>query len=257
MASQKKQEKQKESSLVRLHKFMADAGVASRRKSEELILAGEVKVNGKVIKEPGFKVDPEKFAIEVGGKRIAPEKKAYILLNKPKGYVTTVKDTHGRPTVMDLARSAIRVVPVGRLDKDTEGLLLLTNDGELANRLTSPRYEIEKVYEVVAQGRPTEAELNGLRRGVILEEGKTAPAQVEVLWQGKDRTALQITIHQGWKRQIRRMCEKIGHPVKSLKRIRVGPLSLRGIPVGGYRLLSEDEVAVLHHMTGIKEISFA
>jgi pseudouridine synthase len=251
----KKEKARNNGAFVRLHKLMAEAGVASRRKSEELILAGEVKVNGEVVREPGFKVDPDKSRIEVRGKRIVPEKKAYILLNKPRGYVTTARDTHGRPTVLDLVRSTVRVVPVGRLDKDTEGLLLLTNDGELANRLTRPRYEVDKVYEVVVEGRPADVKLNRLRKGVTLEEGKTAPAEVEVLWQGKDRTGLQMTIHQGWKRQIRRMCETIGHPVKTLKRLRVGPLSLRGIPVGGYRLLAEDEVTVLHHMTGIKIIS--
>lgn len=242
--------------LVRLHKIMAEAGIASRRKCEELILAGAVKVDGRVVKELGFKIDPERSIIEIAGKRIAPEKRVYILLNKPRGYLTTVKDTHGRPTVMDLVKTEVRVFPVGRLDKDTEGLLLLTNDGELANRLISPRYEVEKVYEAVVKGQPSEAKLNKLRRGIVLEEGKTSPAEVAVLWQAKDRTALDITIHQGWKRQVRRMCEAVGHPVISLKRIKVGPLSLRGIPKGGYRLLTKDEVSVLHHMTGIKNISF-
>lgn len=242
--------------LVRLHKIIAEAGIASRRKCEELISAGAVKVDGRVVKELGFKIDPARSIIEIAGKRITPEKKVYILLNKPRGYLTTARDTHGRPTVMDLVKTEVRVFPVGRLDKDTEGLLLLTNAGELANRLISPRYEIHKVYEAVVKGQPNEAKLNKLRKGIILEEGKTSPAEVTILWQAKDRISLQITIHQGWKRQIRRMCEAIGHPVITLKRIRVGPLSLRGIPKGGYRLLSEDEVSVLHHMTGIKPISF-
>lgn len=247
-------ERNSTSSLVRLHKFMAEAGIASRRKCEELILAGVVKVNGKTVKELGFKVDPFQSLIEVKGKRISlPGEKTYILLNKPPGYITTIKDTHNRPTVMDLVESKFRVFPVGRLDKDTEGLLLLTNDGELANRLTSPRYETNKVYVAILKGTPSEQKLNNLRKGVPLREGMTAPAEIKLLWQAKDKAALEITIHQGWKRQVRRMCEKIGHPVISLKRIKLGSLTLEGLPKGAYRLLSKDEIAALKSLsTNIK-----
>ncbi len=242
-------------SLVRLHKLMAEAGVASRRKCEELILAGAVKVDGRVVKELGFKVDPSKNLIEVKGKRISPPgKKVYILLNKPSGYITTVKDTHGRPTIVDLVKSETRVFPVGRLDKNTEGLLLLTNDGELANKLASPRYEIDKIYKVVVKGTPGKVKLNRLRKGIVLKEGKTAPAGIEKLWQTKNRTALEIAIHQGWKRQIRRMCEAIGHPVISLKRIKLGPLTLEGLPKGAYRLLNKNEIESLKDFMNIEAL---
>lgn len=246
--------------MERLHKVMAEAGVASRRKCEQLILQGKVKVDGKFIQEKGFKVDPTKSLIEVEGKRLKiPEEKIYILLNKPAGYITSATDTHGRLTVMNLIKEDVRVFPVGRLDKDTEGLLLLTNDGELAYRITHPRFEIEKTYQVTVQGAPDSEGLNKLRKGILIEDGMTAPAKVNVAeafrppkgMQAPHTTTLEITIHEGRKRQIRRMCQAIGHPVLYLKRVHLGPLELGNLKTGKYRTLTKKEVSRLKRLLGL------
>jgi len=235
---------------IRLQKFLAMAGIASRRASETLIQDGRVQVNGKVVKELGTKVDPNVDEVRVDGEicrlKIKP---VYILMNKPKGVLTTVTDPFGRPTVIDLLVGIKeRVFPVGRLDKDTEGLLIITNDGEISYKLTHPKHQIDKTYIAKVLGIPDEKDLRRLRNGILLEEGKTAPAKVRVLKKGKNFAVLEIIIHEGRKRQVRRMCEAIGHPVLDLKRIRVGELALRGLPPGGWRYMTEEEIRYLKNL---------
>lgn len=241
----------------RLQKILARAGVASRRRAEELILAGWVKINGEVVKELGVKADPERDRIEVNGKRIrVEEKKVYILLYKPRGYVTTARDPQGRPTVLDLISDIkTRIFPVGRLDYDTEGLLLLTNDGQLTFALTHPSRKVPKTYLALVQGVPTEAKLQELRQGVPLEDGQTAPAQVRLAGKEGRRAWLEITIHEGRNRQVRRMCEYIGHPVIHLKRTGLAFLNLKGLHKGKYRHLTHEEIKKLKQLTGIERKS--
>lgn len=237
----------------RLQKYLAAAGVASRRASETLILEGRVTVNGKVIKELGTKVTPGKDKITVDGKPVKQEEKmVYLLMNKPTGYLTTVKDTHDRPTVMDLLTGVpYRVFPVGRLDFDTEGLLLLTNDGEFAYRMTHPKFKIKKTYLATVQGELTKERLQMLREGVELEDGKTAPAEVKIVRQEKHKTIVEITIHEGKNRQVRRMFKAVKNPVLELKRITVGTMNLKGVGVGEYRHLSAEEVRNLMQRLGL------
>ena len=230
---------------VRLQKFMAECGVASRRKSEELILDRKVKVNGKVVSELGTKIDTEKDVIEVDGKIVSSEKKVYILLNKPVGYVTTMSDEKERPTVMELLEGVKeKVVPVGRLDMFTSGLLLFSNDGEFVNKVTHPKHETTKTYIVKTRGVPKESDLEKLRRGVKIETYITSPAKVELLM--KDNTnniaRIWIQIHEGRNRQVRKMCEAIGLSVIALKREGVGKLNCEGVERGKWRYLTEQEV---------------
>jgi 23S rRNA pseudouridine2605 synthase len=231
----------------RLHKVMARAGVASRRQSEELILRGQVSVNGRVVRELGVKVDPDTVVIEVMGKRVSPQAaKAYLVLNKPVGYLTTVTDPFGRPTVMSFVRDVEQnLFPVGRLDFNSEGLLLLTNDGDLAYRLTHPKHKMPKIYLVTVRGRPPSSAIWKLRQGVELEDGKTRPARVRILDKRPASTLLEISIGEGRKRQIRRMCQAIGYPVTKLKRIAVGPIALGDLKTGSVRRLSDQELADL------------
>ncbi|MDA8210396.1 MAG: pseudouridine synthase [Clostridia bacterium] len=240
--------------MERLQKYLAHAGVASRRHCEELILKGKVAVNGQVVTELGTKVDPVKDQVLVNGKPVSIAKtKVYILLYKPGGYVTTVKDPEGRKTVIDLLKGIReRVYPVGRLDYDTEGLLILTNDGELTHALTHPSRQVDKTYLAIVQGVPAEDGLEQLRRGIRLEDGMTAPAGVRLLKVEQDKAWLEITIHEGRNRQVRRMCEQIGYPVLFLKRVRLGFLTLDGLTVGKYRTLRPREVAKLRAMAGIQ-----
>src|SRR5690554_990840 len=227
--------------MERLQKVMAHAGIASRRKAEQLILEGRVKVNGETVRELGRKVSPEDF-IEVDGKPIREEKKVYILLNKPVGYISTVDDPRGRRTVLDLVADVKeRVYPVGRLDYDTSGLLILTNDGELTYKLTHPSFEVKKTYLVEVEGKPGK-ELARLEKGVMLSDGMTAPAAVAEVKTDKNSTSFLLTIHEGRNRQVRRMCEAIGYPVKSLKRIKFAFLELADLPEGKYRYLTEKEI---------------
>ena len=225
----------------RLQKVLARAGLASRRVCEDLIAEGRVTVNGEVA-DLGRRVDARTDVIEVDGALVptAPGLVHY-LLNKPAGVVTTAADTHGRPTVVDLVPSEPRVFPVGRLDADTEGLLLLTNDGELTHRLTHPSFGVEKEYVASVTGDPSPAALRRLREGVALEDGVTAPARVARLSAG----VVRITIHEGRNRQVRRMCEAVGHPVTRLVRTRIGPLADRRLKPGEWRALSGDEVRAL------------
>ena len=230
------------SKMERLQKVMAHAGVASRRKSEEIITQGRVEVNGEVVTELGTKVDPAEDEVKVDGEVIGEEKAVYIAMNKPEGVVTTVSDPQGRKTVLDLIPDIKqRVYPVGRLDYDSSGLLLLTNDGELTNILTHPSYEIQKTYQVRVEGKPSDQELENLEKGVMLEDGKTAPAKINNYQKFKKSSLIEISIHEGRNRQIRRMIDKIGYHVISLKRIRLGPLYLDKLTTGDYRYLKEKE----------------
>ncbi|WP_335876845.1 pseudouridine synthase [Anoxybacter fermentans] len=225
---------------------MARAGVASRRKSEKLIIEGKVKVNGKVVKELGVKVDPEKDIIEVNGKPIKKEKPVYIMLNKPAGYITTMDDPFDRPIVLELVKDIPqRLHSVGRLDCDTEGLLLLTNDGSLTYALTHPSHQIDKVYLVKVKGSIDSEAIEKLEKGIELEDGMTAPARVELIKRKKNYSVIKMTIHEGRKRQVRRMMDAVGYPVLKLKRIKLGPLTLGDLKPGKYRHLSQKEIKVL------------
>lgn len=236
-------------SAVRLQKVLAAAGVDSRRKCEELILEGAVRVNRKVVDSlPAF-VEPEKDVITVNGKRIWAERKVYFLLNKPKGVICTNKDPGGRKRAIDMVASRERIFCVGRLDIDTTGLIILTNDSELANRLTHPRYEIAKTYVARVKGQARGEQIEKLKRGVWLAEGKTGRAAVKILRRSGRESLLEVTIRQGLNRQVRRMLAKVGLRVKSLKRTRIGRLNERGLGVGKFRALSKKEVEILRKKT--------
>jgi 23S rRNA pseudouridine2605 synthase len=226
---------------IRLQKVLAQAGLGSRRACEELIEARRVRVNGEVA-VLGRRVDPEVDVVEVNGAQIGVrEGLVHLLLNKPAGVITTASDPQGRPTVLDIVPSEPRVFPVGRLDADSEGLLLLTNDGDLAHRLMHPSYGVHKEYLVEVEGEPHRGSIRKLREGVELDDGITAPAKVAVLGE----RLLKITIHEGRNRQVRRMCEAVGHPVVRLVRTRIGNLADRHLKPGEWRALSQDEVRAL------------
>jgi 23S rRNA pseudouridine2605 synthase len=235
----------------RLQKVLARAGVASRRKAERMISAGRVAVNGRVVRELGVKVDPGSDRISVDGEPIdGAEVREYWLLHKPAGVITTVADPWGRPTARDLVPTEARVYPVGRLDADSSGLLLFTNDGAMAHRLTHPRFEHEKEYRVVVTGRPDAATLRRLRRGVAIGGRRTAPAEVVVLGEEADGALLRIVLREGRKRQIRRMLDAVGHPVRSLHRVRIGPLGLGDLAPGRARRLRSEERQALTQSVG-------
>jgi 23S rRNA pseudouridine2605 synthase len=226
---------------MRLAKFLAHAGVASRRAVEDIVRDGRVTVDGEVVTDPARDVD-ESNKVELEGRRVEPEPREVHALNKPAGVVSTARDTHGRPTVVDLVRSRRRLYPVGRLDADTTGLILLTNDGELAERLTHPRYGVKKVYRArVEPPRLSPRALDALKKGVEIEDGRTAPAGVRQ----PSRGVVEITIREGRKRQVRRMAEAIGGEVEALTRIRIGSLELGELSRGDARCLEESEVAAL------------
>jgi len=238
--------------LERLQKALARAGVASRRAAEQMIVDGRVRVNDNVIKELGTKIDPGRDLVRVDGRliHVTPanaQEKVYFLLNKPAGFLTTTKDDRGRRTVMDLVKgaSAARIYPVGRLDYDAEGALLLTNDGELANLLTHPRYHVPKTYMAKVKGVPKEPELDKLRRGIYLEDGPTKPAHVEVIERARVNTWVEITVTEGRNRLIKRMFWRIQHPVLKLVRTRFGALDTDGLRVGEYRELEPSELSQL------------
>jgi len=233
----------------RLQKVLAAAGIDSRRNCEELILSGEVRVNRKVVDTlPAF-VDPEKDVITVYGKKIRTAQKVYFLLNKPKGIICTNSDPRGRKKAIDLIYTNERIFCVGRLDADTTGLIILTNDSELTNRLTHPRYGIAKTYVVRIKGEVTGEQVIKLKKGVWLSEGKTGRASVKILKRRHNESSIEITIKQGLNRQVRRMLAKIGLPVKSLTRTRLGKLTVRGLGVGKSRTLTRPEVAYLKKAT--------
>lgn len=232
----------------RLQKVLAHAGVASRRRAEEMIVEGRVQVNGEVVRQLGTKVNPRRDVIQVDGRPLGkPERPMYILVYKPRGVLSAARDGRGRTTVVDLVPARSRLYPVGRLDLDSEGLMLLTNDGALALRLAHPRYEHEKEYRVLVAGVPDEAALTRLRRGVGLEGGWTRPAQVHVE-RSDGNTWLRMVLREGRKRQIRRMLEKVGYEVLRLIRVRMGPLRLGDLPPGGYRPLTREELAAIRRI---------
>jgi 23S rRNA pseudouridine2605 synthase len=234
--------------MERLQKVLAQAGVASRRGCEEFIAAGRVQVNGETVREMGTKVDLATDVITVDQQPIAREKQVYLLLYKPTGVITSLSDPEGRMVVTDLLPDVKeRVYPVGRLDYDTSGLLLLTNDGDLANRLAHPSYELDKVYRACVKGKPTHEKINMLAKGIMLEDGMTAPGEARLCHYDpqKNQSVLEIIIHEGRNRQVRRMCAAIGHPVIALERIRVGFLTLDELKKGTYRHLTSAEVQQL------------
>ena len=234
----------------RLQKYLASCGIASRRKCEELILEGKVKVNGKIITELGTKVDPQKDVIEYNGKKVlAEERKVYILLNKPIGYVTTVKEQFGRDKITDLVKTKERLVPCGRLDMYTSGAIILTNDGDFVYHITHPKNEITKTYTVTLKGEVSEEEIQKLRDGVILDDGyKTSKAKVRKIMHDEEnnKTRLEIVIHEGKNREVRRMCEAIKKKVLALHRSKIGNIDLEGLKIGKWRYLSQDEINMLY-----------
>lgn len=231
---------------VRLQKYLAEAGIASRRKCEELILSGKVLVNDVLVTELGTKVNTEKDVVKYDGNVVKPvEEKVYILLNKPIGYVTTAKDQFNRDTVLDLVKIKERVVPVGRLDMYTSGALLLSNDGEFVNKLTHPRNEINKTYNVTVKGIISKDDVERLSSGVTLDDGYiTKPAKVKILKidDEKDISRIQIMIHEGKNRQVRRMCESIGKKVLALHRSKIGNLEVKNLKLGTWRYLTDKEI---------------
>ena len=230
----------------RLQKVLARAGLGSRRACEELVAAGRVRVDD-VVAVLGARVDPERARVTLDGVPVVVATGlVHYLLNKPAGVVTTASDPQGRPTVLDLVPDEPRVFPVGRLDRDTEGLLVLTNDGELANLLTHPRHGVEKEYLAEVEGVPARAALRRLREGVELDDGPTAPARVRLVQQGGGGAALAIVVHEGRNRQVRRMCDAIGHPVRRLVRTRIGPVADRRLAPGEWRPLRAREVRALY-----------
>ncbi len=231
---------------MRINKYIAQAGVASRRKADELIENGNVRVNGQVIRHPGLDVAPDD-RVEVNGRQVLPvTKQVYIMLNKPKGFITTVKDEKGRPTVMDLVTDVQeRVFPIGRLDGNSTGLLSMTNDGELANKLAHPGHKIGKTYRAWVAGVVSPQKLAILRKGVNIGDYITAPAQVTVLKQTERSATVEITIHEGKNHQVRRMFQAVGCPVQELKRIAVGDLYLARLKEGHYRKLTREEIDYL------------
>lgn len=233
----------------RLQKYMARCGVASRRKCEEMISSGIVKVNGDVITELGFKVNEELDKVTVNDKIInIEENKVYFALNKPRGYVSTVKDERGRETVLDLVKVKERIYPIGRLDYDTSGLILLTNDGEIFNKVIHPRKEVNKKYIAVISGKPTGDEIRKFCSGVYIDGYKTAEAKFKILKEFENKTEVEIIIHEGKNRQVRKMCDAIGHKVMFLKRISIGEIRLGKMPLGEYRELTLDEVNYLKNL---------
>lgn len=247
---------------VRLQKFLADAGLCSRRGAVDLLMSGRVLVDGAAPDGPGMRIDPSRSRIVVDGKQIKLHKRrsfTYLALNKPRGYVTTMADPEGRKTVVDLLHGVReRVVPVGRLDRDSEGLLLLTNDGELIYRLTHPKYEIEKEYLVTVNGVPTQEEIDGMRGGVEIDGQVTLPAQVHLLEirygagpEGMDVSQLSVVLKEGRKRQVRRMCEAVGLEVRRLMRIREGKVELNDMKLGSWRVLKKTEIQSLKKQTGL------
>jgi pseudouridine synthase len=235
----------------RLARFLARAGIASRRHAEELIAAGRVQVNGVTVTTQGTRIQPDRDSVVVDGKPVlSSTRRVYLLLHKPAGYVTTAHDPQGRPTVLDLLSAelrALRVYPVGRLDIDTSGLLLLTNDGDFALHMTHPRYSMQKHYQALVQGCPSESALAAIRSGVTIAEDKghshkTAPAQVGLLRKAGSDCWLSLTIHEGRKRQVRRMLAAVGHPVLELIRVGIGPLAIGDVPAGKWRYLTNEEV---------------
>ena len=227
----------------RLQKILAKAGIASRRRAEQLICDGRIQVNGQVVNEMGYKADPSLDTITCDGKPIDLEQKMYVLLNKPAGYVTTLADPQGRPVVSDLvANIPLRLFPVGRLDLETEGALLMTNDGELGNAILHPRFEVNKTYEATVTGSPSQDRIRLLEQGIEIEGIKTRPAAIRILKRFKEQTLVEVIIHEGKKRQVRKMFQAIDHRVLHLRRTAYGALRLGTLPSGKYRVLGQNDL---------------
>lgn len=238
---------------IRLQKVLAQAGVASRRGAEILIDEGRVEVNGTIVTEQGVRVDPASDTIRVDGSRIPPARRhVYLVLNKPRGYVSTMDDPEGRPTLTDLlARRKERLFHVGRLDTDTEGLIVCTNDGEFAHRLAHPSWEVKKTYVAEVEGVMDNATLRRLEKGLRLEDGPIKPDKIKLIQRGGERTLVEVTIHEGRNRIVRRMFDAIGHPVRRLGRTQIGPIRLGTLPLGEYRELTRDELGQLYDLIGL------
>ncbi len=240
---------------LRLHKFLARCGFGSRRRCEDFIRQGRVRVNGVVVQEMGVKVDPSRDKVEFDGKLVdlPQQSSVYFLFHKPRGYITTRRDERGRQTIFDLLRGIkTRVFPVGRLDKESEGLLLLTNDGELAHRLMHPAYRVEKEYWVEVEGELTDEKIERLETGITVDGERFQPVKVRVVQRSRSETRLTMVLREGRKRQIRRMCQAVGHPVRRLIRIREGQICLGDLPPGRYRPLTEEETHQLRHEAGLE-----
>jgi len=252
MKEKKMKKIEKADELIRLNKYLAMCGIASRRKADELIQQGRVAVNGEVITQLGIKIDPRKDKVTVDGKPVKPEEKfVYIVLNKPKDCITTVKDEKGRRTVLDLVKVKQRIFPVGRLDRNTTGVLLLTNDGELAYRLMHPKYKIEKAYKVEIDKPIKPEDIEKLKRGIMLDGRKTEACDIYIL-PDSDRKELGITIHEGRYRQIRRMFERLGYKVRKLHRVSFGGITVSGMKRGEWRYLTEKEIRKLKKLVGLE-----
>jgi len=234
---------------MRLAKYLAHAGVASRRGAERLIAEGRVEVAGERVADPARDVGPDDD-VRVDGRPLAPEPREYFLLHKPVGVVSTASDPQGRETVVDMVDSDARLYPVGRLDAESSGVVLLTNDGELANRLMHPRYEVPRTYRVRVAGSPSKRALQDLRRGVDLDDGRTAPARVDVVAGGRE-SLVEVTIHEGRNRMVRRMFDAVGYPVRALERAAFGPIQLGRLRAGGSRRLRPPEVEALRRAGGL------
>ncbi|MBC8630712.1 pseudouridine synthase [Paraclostridium tenue] len=237
---------------MRINKYIASCGIASRRKAEELILENRVKVNGNLINELSFQINEKKDKVEVDGKLIGLEEKlVYIMLNKPEGYVTTVKDQFDRKSVIDLVKDIdARVYPIGRLDYETSGLLLLTNDGDLTYKLTHPKHEVDKTYIATVKGIPTQNEITNFEKGLYIEDYKTSPAKIKIVKKNieKNYAVCEIKIHEGRNRQVRKMCKAINHPVMNLRRKAMGKIVLKDVEIGKYRHLTIEEVNYLKNL---------
>ena len=228
---------------MRLNRYISVCGAASRRKGESIIRAGRVAVNGEIVTDPARNVNPESDKVTLDNEPLLvnPEKRYYVL-NKPTGVIVSIGDTHGRPTVIDLLDEDIKgIFPVGRLDADTSGVLLITDDGDIAHRLTHPSFGVEKVYRVEVEGKVTGDDVLKMREGLLLDDGLTAPAEMKILESNENNSIVEITIHQGRKRQVRRMLKHIGHPVRTLERISFGGITAQGLSLGAYRQLEESE----------------
>ena len=229
---------------IRLQKYLADAEIASRRKAEQLILEGKIKVNGEIITQLGTKITPKKDKVEYKGKEVVQDEElVYILLNKPIGYVTTVKEQFGRPSVLELVKTSKRLVPAGRLDMYTSGALILTNDGDFVYKVTHPKHEIDKTYNATIKGIITKQEVENLEKGVKIEDYVTKTAKVKILKTDKEKnqSRVQITIHEGKNRQVRKMCEAVGHKVIALHRSKIGKIEVKDLKIGKWRYLSKKE----------------
>lgn len=234
---------------MRINKYIASCGVASRRKAEEIILEKRVKVNGKVIEELSFNIDEKNDLVEIDGKKIRiSENYIYIALNKPEGYITTVKDQFDRPSVLDLVSNINeRIYPIGRLDYETSGLLILTNDGDLTYKLTHPKHEVAKTYVARVKGIPSIEKMKKFEEGLYIEDYKTAPAKIRIIDKNEEKnySICEIKIHEGRNRQVRKMCKAIGHPVQRLKRTAMGKITIKGTEIGKYRHLTAEEIEYL------------